>query len=128
MRSVQALQICLRVLLSAGDVVVAIFLIFGGWNAMGSHPLVGYACLALGPGMLYFSSGLWTRQRFKILLRAVLYWGAFISFGVSAAVLTALRVFSPSHETLTVYVAVFFLLVVASLSTLDARFNRIQHN
>jgi hypothetical protein len=66
MENTMKLRVSLRLLLSFVDVIVALGLLFGGLNATNSHPLAGYATHLMGPILLYLSSGVWTRQRWKL--------------------------------------------------------------
>lgn len=117
------LRFGLGVLLNVIDLVVAFFLVLGGWNATNSHAVTGYSCMLLGPILLYLSSGIWTRGNWKLLSRIVFYGGALLGLGVSAAVLISVRAF-PSVDGSVVYLLIGGLFTSVLLSILHLRLSR----
>jgi hypothetical protein len=109
------LRVSVGLLLTVVDVIVALGLLLGGWNATNSHTLVGYASLLLAPGLLYLSSGVWTKQRWKLVSRLVLYGGAFFALAASTAVLLGVRAF-PSSNGIAIYLLIGSLLLTFLLS------------
>ena len=103
-------------LLIVVDVIVALGLLLGGWNATSSHELTGYICLLLAPSLLYLSSGIWAKQRWKLLSRLVLYAVALLALAVSTAVLLSVRAF-PSAG-IAIYLLIGLLLLAVLLSVL----------
>jgi hypothetical protein len=117
-------SIFLKVCLNAIDLFVAFFLVLGGANATVSHPITGSICMVMAPFLIFLSIGLWTASRQKLIIHAVLYWGAFSVLGVSIAVAIAVRALHNSEDTWVILgvVAVFF--AAALFSTIEFRLNR----
>ena len=80
-----------------------------------SHALTGYACLLLAAGLLYFSSGLWTKQRWKLVSRLVLYGVAFFVLALSTTVLLRVGAF-PSTTGVAIYLLIGSLFLAVLLS------------
>jgi len=108
-------QAGLSVFLNAIDLLVAFVLVLGGWNATNSHPSIGYACITLGPVLLYLSSGMWTKDRWKLIIRAAFYAGAFLFIGGGAAVLIGNQAL-PLGGRWVVYLGILALFVTFLLS------------
>jgi hypothetical protein len=115
MRNTIKLRAGVGLLLNVVDVIVALGLLLGGWNATRSHELTGYACLLLAPGLLYLSSGVWTRQRWKLVGRLVLYGVAFLALAVSATVLLIVRAFPSASIAIYLLIGLLFLAVLLSV-------------
>jgi hypothetical protein len=111
----------IRILLNLTDVLVAFVLIFGGWNASNSHPLTGFAMVVFAPLLLYLSSGMWTKDKWKLISRLTLYAGLFLVLGVSVAAEIIFHTF-PSVDGYVVYIVLAALLVVVLLSVAQLRF------
>jgi hypothetical protein len=109
------LRFSVGLLLTVVDMIVALGLLLGGWNATNSHALVGYTCLLLAPGLLYLSSGVWTKQRWKLVSRIVLYGGAFFALAASTVVLLGVRAF-PATNGIAIYLLIGSLLLAVLLS------------
>jgi hypothetical protein len=109
------LRVGVGLLLTVVDVIVALGLMLGGWNATNSHALAGYACLLLAPSLLYLSSGVWTKQKWKLVIRLVLYGGAFFALAASTAVLLGVRAF-PLTNGIAIYLLIGSLLLAVLLS------------
>ena len=122
MTNMVKLRVGVGLLLNVVDVIVALGLLLGGWNATNSHALVGYACMLLAPGLLYLSSGVWTKQPWKLVSRVVLYGTACFALAASTAVLLGVRALRSTNRIaiylligsllLTVVLSVFHLMVV----------------
>lgn len=108
-------SVAVGVLLNGMDLFFGFFLVLGGWNLTNSNPTAGYACMALGLTLFYFSTAIWTKRRFPLISRAVLYWVTFCCLGVSAAVLTLAR--SLRFVDGRLVFGIIFLLFVAALSS-----------
>ncbi len=78
--------------------------------------MTGYICLLLAPSLLYLSSGIWAKQRWKLLSRLVLYAVALLALVVSTAVLLSVRAF-PSAG-IAIYLLIGLLLLAVLLSVL----------
>lgn len=112
------LRIGLGVVLNAADLLIAFFLILGGWNAVVVNPLVGYGSMLSGILLLYLSSGVWIGGEWKINFRLALYGSAAAIVLVSAAsavVRGGVRAQSPA------WVAVCLIFVILILSILHLR-------
>jgi hypothetical protein len=112
-------KVGLGILLNLADIVVAFFLVFGGWNATVSHPMTGYISMAMAPILLYFSSGMWTKRNWQLISRLVLYAGSFVVSGVSTAVVRIGH--GPFPDDVVVYLVVSGLFVIVLLSALHLR-------
>jgi hypothetical protein len=75
----------LGLVLNGIDILVAGVLALGGWNATNSHPMTGYIAMGMAPLLLYLSSGVWTRQTWKLITRLILYAGVFVMIVVISA-------------------------------------------
>src|ERR1700719_4375989 len=109
MRNTIKLRASVGLLLNVVDVIVALGLLLGGWNATRSNQLTGYACMLLAPGLLYLSSGVWTKQRWKLVSRLVLYGVAFLALSVSTAVLLIVRAFPSPAIAIYLLIGLLFL-------------------
>ena len=108
----------LRWFLSGIDLFFAFFLVLGGLNATVSHPLTGYACVILGPVLLYLSFGVWRNRKLEVLIRLILYWGASVLVGGSVLVIAVGGRALPDDGWVVVAV-VGLLLLCATLSTVQ---------
>jgi hypothetical protein len=115
--------VSVRILLNLTDVIVAFVLVLGGWNATNSHPLTGFAMVVSAPLLLYLSSGMWTKDRWKLISRLTLYTVVFLVLGVSVAAEIISHTF-PSVEGYVVYIVLAALLAVVLLSIAQLRFVR----
>ena len=115
MGNTRKLRASVGLLLNVIDVIVAIGLLLGGWNTTSSHELTGYACLLLAPSLLYLSSGVWTRQRWKLISRIVLYGVAFLALAVSTTVLLSVRAFPSSGMVIYLVIGLLFVAVLLSV-------------
>jgi hypothetical protein len=116
MRNTGRLRVCVGFLLCAVDAVVAMGLLLGGWNVTSSHALTGYACLLLALGLLYLSSGVWTKQRWKLVGRVAIYAVAFSGLAVSTVVLLVVRAFPSTTNSIVIYPLIGSLFLVVLLS------------
>ena len=121
MMTLHSIRVGIAVLLNVGDLVVAFFLVLGGWNATASHPVTGYVAMVFGPILVYLSVGLWTNGTWRPITRIVLYGGALLALGVSAAVLIGARAV-PSEERFVFYLGVSILFLSVLLSIVHFRF------
>jgi hypothetical protein len=117
------LRFGLGVLQNAVDLVVAFFLVLGGWNATNSHAVIGYSCMLLGPVLLYLSSGMWTGGTWKLIGRTIFYGGALLALGLSATVLTSLHAF-PTVDGDVIYLLIGSLFLAVLLSMVHFRLVR----
>jgi hypothetical protein len=117
-KKIQSVALC--ILLNGMDLFFGFFLVLGGWNLTNSNPTAGYACMALGLILFYFSTAIWTKRRFPLISRAVLYWVTFCCLGLSAAALTFARSLRFVDARL-VFGVIFLLFVAALLSTIHLR-------
>lgn len=109
------LRFGLGVLQNVADLVVAFFLVLGGWNATNSHAAIGYSCMLLGPVLLYLSSGMWTEGKWKLIGRVIFYGGALLALGLSATVLISVHAF-PSIDGYVIYLLIGGLFLAVFLS------------
>jgi hypothetical protein len=120
MKDLRMLVAIVSFLLNATDLLLAFFLVLGGWNMTNSHALIGYACMASGPLLLYLSFGIWTNENWKLVARIVLYAGAFLALAISATVLISVHAF-PSVDGFVVYAVVAALFLATLLSIVHFR-------
>jgi hypothetical protein len=84
-------SIVLSVFLTLADLVTAFFSFLGGANALGRSGGVRYLTISFGVVLLYLSSGLWTKQRWKLYARLAMYGVPFCFLFVSVAVVMVVR-------------------------------------
>jgi len=120
MRNLHVVRVGIAILLNFTDLVVAFFLILGGWNATVSHPVTGYAAIAFATILLYLSVGLWTKGKWKRISRIVLYGGAVLIAGGSAIVLISTNT-APLEGRFVVYLVMSILLFSVLLSIVHFR-------
>lgn len=102
----------LGVALNGADLLVSLFLIFGGFAIADRHSLImGCVTVSCGLFLIYLSSGMWTKQRWKLMIRFVLYAGAFAILGLITVVGLIQRHLS-SDDVFLYLVAAGFLAVV----------------
>ena len=114
-----AWSIVLALFLTVGDLVTAFFGFLGGVNMLNRHGAVGYIPLSFSVFLLYFSSGLWTRQHWKLYGRLAMYGVPFLLLLVAVVVLLV-RAAAFGGPTDLVVVLVVGLVIIA-LSWLHLR-------
>ena len=114
-------SIFLKVCLNAIDLFVAFFLVLGGANMTVSHPITGSICMLMAPFLIFLSIGLWTASRQKLVIHAVLYWGAFSIFGFCAGFLLVVGALLNAQDDRVVYGVITVFLVAAVFSTIQLR-------
>jgi hypothetical protein len=119
----RASTVGLGILQNVIDIVVAFVLVLGGWNATNSHPFTGFMMVVFAPFLLYLSSGVWTKDTWKLISRLALYTGLLFVLGVSVAALLIFHAF-PSVDGYVIYVVLGALLVVVLLSMAQLRLVR----
>src|SRR5436853_7185543 len=113
-------SILLRIVLNATDVVTSFFLIVGGLNATLRSATFGYLCVGFGLALLYLSTGMWTKGKWKLVTRLALY------VGTSCVVVIVLLSFllvrhQPLGKQAPLPAVLLFLLISVALSAIHFR-------
>jgi hypothetical protein len=109
------LRIWFRITLSTIDLFVSIFLIFGGGMIAGIRsPTVGYVTVGFGLFLIYLSTGMWTKQKWKLIIRFVLYAGTFAVLALITAIGLVERRFSSDDVFLCLLAAGFLVVILLS--------------
>ena len=69
-------RVALGVLLNAVDLLVSFFLLFGGGFVVNERSAIaGYVSVGFGLVLIYLSTGMWTKGKWKLVTRLGLYGG-----------------------------------------------------
>jgi hypothetical protein len=106
-------KVALSVLLNAVDLLVSFFLIFGGgFIANQRSAITGYVSVGFGLVLIYLSTGMWSKGKWKLVTRLGLYVVTLCVVLVTLIVFVTVRHEPPSEQTPLPSILIFFAAIV----------------